>query len=256
MKPIRTLARTGATALAVSLAFASVATFTPESAVAARSQHAPKPTPTPTPTPAPVSTAGPTSTALAGYEFAITTETSRSHAEFVVPTPQCTTPGEKAVAFGLAGSAGAAPTSTAVVVVGCHGISAPFALRRATVAGSNWTVTDSVPFGAHVIVERTSSGGNAATTVENHDLPNPTTAERYIMAVGGNHDTSVTYGAFSILGPDSAALEVPAFDTVGFAHNLLNDAALVGGTAVVNAQSNVTTGARNAQGDFDLANRQ
>lgn len=216
----------------------------------------PAPT-TSAPAPTPVPALGPTGAALAGYRFDLTQGqgVSQSSAQFTVPRPNCTTPGEQAIALGVGGQvdAAAAPASTAVVIVGCHGANAPFAVRRVRVG--NFQAAENIAFGAHVTVERTSSGYNAATTVDNLDIPSPLPSTRYILAVGGSHDTTVTYGAFGILGTDGAPLPVPQFSDVAFTHNLLHQQPLVGGTAVATPSAHVTASGRNAAGDFTLTYR-
>lgn len=257
VRSVRALAAAGAAVLGATLAMGAVDAMSSPSAAAARKPPRPAPTTTTTPPttvpPAPLPKPGPTGAALAGFELAITVDITQASAQFVVPTPSCVTPGEQAVAFGLGGRAGAAvPDSTAVVIVGCHGLNAPFALMRARVG--SFEATRDIAFGARVTVERTASGANAATTVENRDFPSPLVGSRQILAVGGTRDTTVTFGAFAVLGPDAVVLDVPRFPAVTFTENLLDRQPLSGGTPV-STRSNVTAAYASGAGDIAIAYR-
>ena len=175
--------------------------------------------------------------------MAQTLDISRSSAELVVPSPVCLTAEEQALSIGLGAQAvPGAPRTTAVVVVGCHGIDAPFAFSRATVG--SFETTGTVAIGSRVTVEITSSGGNAAASVRDQ------ATGRSITALAGAHDTSLTFGAFGVLGADSAALPVPDFGTATFTHNVFNEQPLSGGVVVTSPQ--VSTSALNSAGDFSL----
>lgn len=202
-----------------------------------------KPAPSPTPTPTPAPTAGPTSLAVAGYTVAQGLDISGASAEFVVPSPVCQSAGEQALSIGLGGQAGlGAPGTTAVVVVGCHGVNAPFAFIRATVG--SFVAVGEVALGARVTAEITSSGGNTAASVRNQDTGRST------LALAGARDASLTFGAFGVLDAASAPLPVPNFGAVTFAHNVFNGQTLSGGTVVTSQQ--VSTGVQDSVGDFDL----
>lgn len=242
MRKTRAIALVGAMLLGSVMVIGGVAVAAPSMAVGIHAAKKPAPSPTPTPTPAPM--AGPTSLAIAGYTVAQSLDISGASAEFVVPSLVCLTAGEQALSIGLAGQADlGAPHTTAVVVVGCHGVNAPFAFTRATVG--SFVTTGNVAIGAHVSVEITSSGGNAAASVRNQDTGSS------IVALAGAHDTSLTFGAFGVLGADSTPLPVPNFGTATFAHNVLNGQTLSGGIVVTSPQ--VSTGAQNSVGDFSLS---
>jgi hypothetical protein len=215
----------------------------PASAAGGQAAKKPAPSPSPTPTPTPAPTAGPTSLAIAGYTVTQTLDVSGSSAELVVPSLACLTAGEQALSIGLGAQAAlGAPHTTAVVVVGCHGINAPFAFSRATVG--SFVTTGEVASGDRVTFEITSSGGNAAATVRNQ------ATGRSIVALAGAHDSSVTFGAFGVLGADSNPLSVPDFGTVTFAHNVFNGQTLSGGAVVTSPQ--VSTAAQDTVGGFSL----
>lgn len=202
-----------------------------------------KPAPSPTPTPTPAPSAGPTSLAIGGYTVAQTVDISGSRAELVVPTPVCLSAEDQALSIGLGAQAElGVPHATAVVVVGCHGINAPFAFTRASVG--SFVATGEVSLGSRVTLEITSSGGNAAASVRNQ------TTGHSIIALAGAHDTSVTFGVFGIMGANSAPLPVPNFGTATFTHNMFNQQALSGGVVVTSPQ--VSTGAQDSAGDFSL----
>ncbi|MFE9694544.1 hypothetical protein [Micromonospora sp. NPDC005806] len=243
MRNIRTIALVGAMVVGSALAIGVVAA--PPQAAAVHAARKPAPSPTPTPTPAPAPSAGPTSAAIAGYTLAQTLDISRSSAELVVPSPVCMTTEEQAVSIGLGGQADlGAPHTTAVVVVGCHGLSAPFAFIRATVGA--FETTGQVAIGTRVTLEVTSSGGNAAATVRNQDTGSS------IVALAGAHETSLTFGAFGVLGAESMPLSVPDFGMVKLTHNVFNELPLSGGVVVTSANSQISTGERDAAGDFSL----
>lgn len=207
----------------------------------AKKKPAPSPDPTPTPTPTP--SAGATSLALGGYTVAQTVDISGSHAELVVPSPACLTAEKQAFSIGLGAQADlGAPHTTAVVVVGCDGINAPFAFSRATVG--SFIATGNVAIGARVAVDITSSGGNAAASVR--DLASGAS----ILALAGASDTSVTFGAFGVLGADSALLPVPDFGTANITHTMFNQQSLSAGVVVTSPQ--VSTSAQDSAGDFSL----
>ena len=207
----------------------------------AKNKPAPSPSPSPTPTPAP--STGPTSLAIGGYTVAQTLDVSGSRAELVVPTPVCLTAGEQAISIGLGAQADlGAPTTTAVVVVGCHGVDAPFAFTRATVG--SFQAMGEVAIGDRVTVEITSSGGNSAASVRNQATGHS------ILALAGAHDASVTFGAFGVSGAESAMLPVADFGTATLTHNMFNQQALSAGVVVASPQ--VSTSAQDSVGDFSL----
>ena len=242
MRKTRAIALVGAMFLGSILAIGGVAVAAPASAAGIHAAKKPAPSPTPTPTP-PAPTMGPTSLAIAGYTVAQTLDISSASAEFVVPSPVCLSAEDQALSIGLGAQAvPGAPHTTAVVVVGCHGINAPFAFSRATVG--SFVTTGEVAVGARVTVGITSSGGNSAASVLNQ------ATGRSIVALAGAHDTSVTFGAFEVLSAESDLLSVPDFGTATFAHNVFNGQPLSGGVVVTSPQ--VATSEQNSAGDFSL----
>ena len=249
MRKTRTITLLGAMVFGSILAIGGVAAPASAAGINASSavgvhvaKNKPAPSPSPTPTPAP--SAGPTSLAIGGYTVAQTLDISGARAELVVPTPVCLTAGEQALSIGLGAQADlGAPTTTAVVVVGCHGVDAPFAFTRATVG--SFQAMGEVAIGDRVTVEITSSGGNSAASVRNQ------ATSRSIVALAGAHDASATFGAFGVLGAESVLLPVPDFDTVTFTHNVFNQQTLSAGIVVASPQ--VSTSAQDSAGDFSLS---
>lgn len=206
-------------------------------------KNKPAPSPSPTPTPAPQPSAGATSLAIGGYTVTQTVDISGSHAELVVPSPVCLTAEKQALSIGLGAQADlGAPQATAVVVVGCDGINAPFAFTRATVG--SFQAMGEVAVGDRITVEITSSGGNSAASVRNQ------ATGASILALAGAHNTSVTFGAFDVLGADSAPLPVADFGTATLTHNMFNQQALAVGAVV--SSPRVSTSAQDSTGDFSL----
>lgn len=243
MRKTRAIALVGAMILGSILAVGGVAVAAPASAAGIHAAKKPAPSPTPTPTPAPAPTAGPTSLAIAGYTVAQALDISGASAEFVVPSPACLSAEDQALSIGLGAQAvPGAPHTTAVVVVGCHGINAPFAFSRATVG--SFVTTGEVAIGSRVTVGITSSGGNSAASVLNQ------ATGRSIVALAGAHNTSVTFGAFGVLGAESDPLSVADFGTATFDHNVFNAQTLSGGVVVTSPQ--VATSEQDSAGDFSL----
>lgn len=240
MKTTGTIALTASTVLGLALSF-GVAAGVPTATAARKPPATPSPTPTPTSTPS----AGPVAAALAGYTVPVDGDITGTSAAFVVPTPTCTTAVGQAVSIGLGAQVAAgAPHSVAVVIVGCDAQGAPYALSRAVVG--SFVTSGPIAFGAHVAVEITASGGNAAATVRNVDTGTS------IVALAGANDTSTTFGAFGVLGDGSLPLPTPDFGTVKLTHNVVNGQQLAGGTMVSSAKSGIGTGPQDASGDFAL----